>query len=108
MKKEKRNNEIDDPIRDFDTVDLKDLLNRETSSNMATSGQGMTEKNKQSFAYIGSMGNQSITQESGEIPKRFKKVQMIQPLHNDNELNPTVDNGNNKIVEDRSTFFKNE
>jgi hypothetical protein len=61
MKKEKRNNEIDDPIRDFDTVDLKDLLNRETSLNMATSGQGMTEKNKQSFAYIGSMGNQSIT-----------------------------------------------
>jgi hypothetical protein len=61
MKKEKRNNEIDDPIRDFDTVDLKDLLNRETPLNMATSGRGMTEKNKQSFAYIGSMGNQSIT-----------------------------------------------
>jgi hypothetical protein len=61
MKKEKRNNEIDDPIRDFDTVDLKDLLNRETLLNMATSGRGMTEKNKQLFAYIGSMGNQSIT-----------------------------------------------
>ena len=61
MKKEKRNNEIYDPIRDFDTVDLKDLLNRETSLNMATSGRGMTEKNKQSFAHIGSINNQSIT-----------------------------------------------
>ena len=102
MKKEKKNI---DPNREFNTKDLKDLLNREISLNMT--GKSGRIDTKQSYSHIYSNGNQLTTEEGAKQPRSFKEVRIIQPLRNDYDLNPSIDNGNNK-VEERLSFFKNE
>ena len=78
------------------------MLDRKTTINNK-------ETDRESISHMISERTEQRTEgrdEPGGLQRNIKKVQRIQLLHNEYELNPSVDNGNAR--EERSTFFKNE